>query len=615
MAAKRRLSPDDPSSFSRPSECRVNALDLVWDIDFIKSIINGTAYLDVEKSSPSVDRLILDTRKLDIHRVFCRESGNNLLYDVDETVDIFGSKLEVKLPTDEKLKLTIGIDYSTSRESEALQWLSPEQTAGKRQPYLYSQCQAIHARSVVPCQDSPAVKFPYTAKVTVPKEVIALMSACRNGYSISRSDNSKKVFFFKQPIPIPSYLIAIVVGDLESRDIGPRTKVWSEREMVDSAAFEFSETEAMLQTAESLLGPYVWGQYDLLILPPSFPYGGMENPCLTFVTPTLLAGDQSLANVIAHEIAHSWTGNLVTNSNHEHFWLNEGHTTFIERKICAQLGSGEPLRCLLAMIGWRNLDNYVTEKGPKHFYTMLVPFLVGVDPDDAFSCVPYEKGFALLFYLEGLLGGPSVFEPFLRAYIEQFMFKSIDTNQWKQFLFSFFQDQEETLNSVDWDAWLYCPGMPPVNLHFDNNLLAEIYQLSQNWSTARNNDLDQFSAQDLDKFSTQQKEEFFNQLLLQESFSIQKISYMERIYQMFSVRNCEVRFKWLRLCIRAKWPEAIPHAFDFINSQGRMKFVIPVYRELYAWEATQVQTIENYQNHRHEMHPVTAKMLDNVLSQ
>lgn len=607
--AGERLSPDDPASYSRPSECRICKLDLVWEIDFNKKIINGTVYLDAEKSSASVNRLILDTSMLDIRRVFCKESGTNLQFEVGEHHPIFGSKLEVKLPSDEKLKLTIGIDYSTSPESKALQWLTPEQTAGKRQPYLFSQCQAIHARSVVPCQDTPAVKFPYNAKVTVQKEVIALMSAIQTESSLCRSDTSKKVFSFQQKIPIPSYLIAIVVGDLESRDIGPRSKVWSEKEMVDLAAFEFSETERMLQTAESLLGPYVWQQYDLLVLPPSFPYGGMENPCLTFVTPTLLAGDRSLANVIAHEISHSWTGNLVTNSNHEHFWLNEGHTTFMERKICARLGSGEPLRHLLAMNGWRTLNDYVTLQGSDHLYTKLVPTLIGVDPDDAFSSVPYEKGFALLFYLEGLLGGPKVFEPFLRAYINEFRFRSINSNQWKSFLYSFFHDQVGTLNSVDWDAWFYSPGMPPINPQFDSTLTREVHQLSENWCATGEVDLGQFSPNDLANFSTPQKIEFLNELMLQEPFSTNKISNMERIYNMFSVKNSEIRFRWLRLCLRAEWVDAIPHAFEFINSQGRMKFVRPIYRDLYAWDRTRDQAVQNYQEHQHEMHSVTAGLL------
>lgn len=226
--------------------------------------------------------------------------------------------------------LIVRIDYETSNRASGLQWLTPEQTLGKQHPYLFSQCQAIHARSVLPCQDTPAVKFTYEATVEHPKELTALMSAL-----VEKKETG--VTKFKQEVPIPAYLLAIAIGDLVSRPLGPHSNVWAEAGIVDAAAEEFSETDKMLKTASDICGPYVWKQYDLLVMPPSFPFGGMENPCLTFVTPTVLAGDKSLADVVAHEIAHSWTGNLVTNKNFEHFWLNEGFTVFVETKIVGRL--------------------------------------------------------------------------------------------------------------------------------------------------------------------------------------------------------------------------------------------------------------------------------------
>lgn len=315
--------------------------------------------------------------------------------------------MEISLPIalSKNQEVVIEISFETSPKSSALQWLTPEQTSGKEHPYLFSQCQAIHCRAILPCQDTPSVKLTYSAEVSVPKELVALMSAIRDGEAPDPEDPSRKIYRFSQKVPIPCYLIALVVGALESRQIGPRTLVWSEKEQVEKSAYEFSETESMLKIAEDLGGPYVWGQYDLLVLPPSFPYGGMENPCLTFVTPTLLAGDKSLSNVIAHEISHSWTGNLVTNKTWDHFWLNEGHTVYLERHICGRL-FGEKFRHFHALGGWGELQNSIKTFGDTHPFTKLVVDLTNVDPDVAYSSVPYEKGFALLFYLEQLLGGP-----------------------------------------------------------------------------------------------------------------------------------------------------------------------------------------------------------------
>ncbi|GAB1606419.1 leukotriene A-4 hydrolase-like [Argonauta hians] len=608
------VSPD-PHSFSRPDQCRQIALDLVWDIDFTKSIINGTAYIDLEKTASSISTVIFDTHQLTIRRVFCKESGKNLEYELHKPTEFFGSKLEVNLPNEGKLKFTIGIEYETSPEASALSWMSPQQTAGKKLPYLYSQCEPIHCRSLVPCQDSPGVKFPYTAKVTVLKEFVVLMSALQQSSNICRSNSLKMEYFFKQPVPIPSYLIAVVVGDLASRDIGPRSKVWSEREFLDKSAFEFSETEEMLKVAENLMGPYIWGQYDLVVLPPSFPYGGMENPCLTFVTPTLLAGDKSLASVIAHEISHSWTGNLVTNSSFEHFWLNEGHTTFVERKICARLGSGEPLRNLLGMIGRKSLEDYVGDANTVPNFTRLVPDLKGVHPDFAFSTVPYEKGYALLYYLEELVGGPEVFEPFLKAYIEHFKYRSINTTQWKDFLLTYFTEKGKSsaLRRVNWNDWFFETGMPAVNTPYQSSLADACQQLSEKWCSMGDGNFGQFSASDLAEFSTPQKLEFLNQLMEQDPFSLTKISNMESAYKFFSQGNSEIKFRWIRLCLRAKWNKCIPYAIDFINQQGRMKFIKPIYTMLYDWEETRQMAIDNFENHKEEMHNLSVRIISKVL--
>jgi leukotriene-A4 hydrolase len=456
---------------------------------------------------------------------------------------------------------------------------------------------------MVPCQDSPGVKMPYTAKIRSPKELTVLMSGLRKGSEVCSCDSTKACYHFEQPVPIPSYLIAIVVGDLVSRDIGPRSKVWSEKETVEEAAFEFDETEKMISLAEELLGPYVWGVYDLLILPPSFPYGGMENPCLTFVTPTCIAGDKSLAFVVAHEVTHSWTGNLVTNRNPEHFWLNEGHTVFVERKIAGRM-LGEKIRHFLALDGWTELRNQID----RIEYTQLVPKLKGVDPDDAFSIVPYEKGSNLLMYLEQKLGGPEVFEPFLKAYIQEFKFKSIVTDDWKAFLYKFFSDKKAILDEIEWNEWLYAPGMPPVKPHYDKTLTNACAALATRWTEATD-DLSQFQESDLREFSAFQTKGFLALLLEQGPLAKEKIVKMEELYHFNSSKNAEIRFRWLRLCIRARVDSAVPLALSFVSEQGRMKFVRPLYRDLYDWEDVRQQAHDNYHATCIQMHPVTAMMV------
>ncbi|PVD24845.1 hypothetical protein C0Q70_15331 [Pomacea canaliculata] len=456
---------------------------------------------------------------------------------------------------------------------------------------------AIHARSFVPCQDTPAVKFTYTAKVSAPKGITVLMSAVRLQPVACEGDNSQLIHQFEQRVPIPSYLLAIVAGDLESRVIGPR-----------------SNTEKMLQTAEDLLGDYVWGQYDLLILPPSFPFGGMENPCLTFVTPTLLAGDRSLADVVAHEIAHSWTGNLVTNSTFQDFWLNEGHTVFVERKIISRLHGGEPLRTLLASEGWKALQETINQlyKANEPQYTRLIPDLRGVDPDEAFSIVPYEKGCALLFYLEDLLGGPDIFEPFLRAYVNHFKFKSISATEWKDFLFGYFKREtdQEKLRGVDWQKWFYAEGMPPIHPQYDTSLALPCEQLSTRWLTASDADLTMFLSSDFEQFSSLQKRIFISLLLEAKSpLTVPKLKQMESLYHLSKIKNSEIRFRWLRLCVKGQWEEAIPSALEFVTEQGRMKFVRPLYRDLYEWEASRQRAINNFLEHEREMHNTTAKLV------
>uniref|UniRef100_A0A8B9FLM7 Leukotriene A-4 hydrolase n=1 Tax=Amazona collaria TaxID=241587 RepID=A0A8B9FLM7_9PSIT len=542
---------------------------------------------------------VLDTKDVQVFKVTV--NGQDATFAFGEKHSFKGTPLEVTLPFELRRgqEAIVEISFESSPKSSALQWFTPEQTSGKKHPFLFSQCQAIHCRAIFPCQDTPAVKLTYYAEISVPKELVALMSANRDGEMPDPEDSSRKIYCFSQNVPIPCYLIALVVGALESRKIGPRTLVWAEKELVDKSAYEFAEAEAMLKTAEDLAGPYVWGQYDLLVLPPSFPYGGMENPCLTFVTPTLLAGDRSLSNVIAHEISHSWTGNLVTNKTWEHFWLNEGCTVYLERRIGGRL-FGEQFRHFQALGGWRELQNTINTLGDKNPITNLIPNLNEVDPDVAYSSVPYEKGFALLFYLEQLLGGPDIFIGFLKAYVQQFAYKSVITEDWKKFLYSYFKDKVDVLDKVDWNSWFHAPGISCF-------LFSKLH--------AKESDLGSFSSADLKEMSSHQLIEFLALLLLESPLPVSHVQRMQQVYDFNAINNSEIRFRWLRLCIKAKWEEAIPLALKMATDQGRMKFTRPLFRDLYSFDKCRDLAVKIFLEHRASMHPVTSMLVGKDLQQ
>nr|CAB3263565.1 leukotriene A-4 hydrolase [Phallusia mammillata] len=604
----------DPTSYSDPTEAKVENIDIKWKVDFNKKTLQGSVDLKFEVFKDKLQSVVLDSKDLAITRV--SDGSTDLKFNIGEKHASFGSPLEIQLagPVNSGSNFVLHIEYETSPGATALQWLDPKQTAGKKYPYMFSQCQAIHARSILPCQDSPSAKAPYSAQITVSDPLVALMSAlsCGSETSVDESGAKWMTYKFQQKVPMPSYLIAIVVGLLESREIGPRSKVWSEKEFVDKAAAEFSETESMLAAGEELGGPYVWGRYDLLVLPPSFPYGGMENPCLTFVTPTLLAGDKSLANVVAHEIAHSWTGNLVTNHTWEDFWLNEGHTVFLERKIVSKL-FGEQTRHFQASNGLGSLKSAIDHFGSDHPFTNLVIKLNNVDPDDAFSSIPYEKGHTLLFHLETLLGGPTEFEPFLRSYIDKFKFKSVTTAQWKQHLYEFFENKRPVLDSLDWNAWFNSPGMPPVIPQYDQTLAMECTSLADKWAKASSDDFASFKSDDVTKLTSWQKIEFLSQLLQKEPLTSSHVTAMDALYKFSDEGNAEIKFRWNRLGIRAKCESAIEPALKMALEQGRMKFTRPLFRDLGAWEKSRDQAVEGFLANKPFMHSTTASHIEKDL--
>src|SRR5215216_1426654 len=445
----------DHHSYSNPEQVKVRHVDLEWDVLFDQKILRGTAVLSLERTGPDKRApLILDTRNLNITKAEASLNGTNYSearFTVGKADPILGAPLTIELP---EQAAKVRVTYSTSPGASGLQWLEPSQTAEKTHPFMFTQSQAIHARSWIPLQDTPQVRVTYTARVRTPRELVAVMSAENDPQTPRDGDYS-----FKMSEAIPSYLIALAVGDLAFKSLGKRTGVYAERNVVEKAAAEFVDTEKMVKATEALYGPYRWSRYDLLVLPPSFPFGGMENPRLTFATPTVLAGDKSLVSLIAHELAHSWSGNLVTNATWDDFWLNEGFTTYFEGRIMEAV-SGRPYADMLAVLGRQDLEDTLKELGADSPDTALHLSIAGRDPDEVTSDVAYEKGALFLRLLEQSVGREK-FDRFLRTYFETFAFQSMDTARFVQYLKQQLLGGDEALaQKLQIDNWIYQPGIP-----------------------------------------------------------------------------------------------------------------------------------------------------------
>lgn len=446
----------DVHSYSNPQAVRVTNVDLDWTVSFERKTLRGAATLSVARSSSGSGNanapLVLDTRDLKIEKAETSGDGKNFkrtTFKLGAADKILGAPLTIEMLADAKF---VRVHYSTSPNASGLQWLAPAQTAGKKQPFMFSQAQAIHARSFIPIQDSPQVRITYSARVRTPKNLLAVMSAEGNSQTSAKTGD----YTFKMTRAIPPYLIAIAVGDLEFQSLGKRTGVYTEPSMIKASASELADTERMVEATEKLFGEYRWGRYDLLVLPPSFPFGGMENPMLTFATPTILAGDKSLVSLVAHELAHSWSGNLVTNATWRDFWLNEGFTTYLERRIIEAV-YGVPRREMEATLGRRSLEEEMV--GLADLDEILHVDLNGRDPDEGFTGVPYEKGALFLRHLEETVGREK-FDKFVRNYFDAHAFQSITTETFVDYLNKNLLAQNPKVSMANVNEWIEKAGLP-----------------------------------------------------------------------------------------------------------------------------------------------------------
>jgi leukotriene-A4 hydrolase len=589
----------DPHSYARPSEATVTDVALDLRADFTHKRLEGTATLTVE-ASPGASEVVLDTRGLEI--VAVSDSMNApARFALGPADALLGQALTVSLPRDRR---TLVIRYRTTPGAEALQWLSPEQTAGRAHPYLFSQGQAILTRTWIPTQDSPAIRQRYRARIVVPAPLRAVMSAeslTPEGTPVEGG----RAFEFRLDQPVPPYLIALAIGDIAFKPVGPRSGVYAEPSVLDRAAFEFADLEKMIDAAEAIGGPYRWGRYEVLVLPPSFPFGGMENPRVTFATPTILAGDRSLTSLVAHELAHSWSGNLVTNATWRDFWLNEGFTTYFENRIMEQLYGVERARMLEAL-GYRELQAELESLKDKPGDQALRIDLSGRNPDDAVTPVAYDKGALFVRTIE-LAVGRDRFDRWLRGYFDRHAFTSLSTE-------SFLADLRQHL--IQGDAalegrlqigeWLDRPGIPSEAARPTSDAFGRVEQQVAVFSRGA-------PARSLAtaSWTTQEWQHFLGSL--PSNLSSSQIADLDGAFEFSASGNSEVLFAWLRIAIRHRYEAAMPALGRFLTSQGRRKFLKPLYEDLVKTDWGKAEAKRIYTQARPGYHAVATATLDPIV--
>ncbi len=589
------MSCRDPHSYTDLDQGRVVHMDLDLNVDFDTHRMTGTAALKL--AAPVGGPLDLDTRDLDINKVTTGD-GAEVPFALGERDEVMGSRLRLQLPEGTQ---QVVIHYATSPEASALQWLEPAQTDGKRHPYLFSQCQAIHARSVIPAQDSPLARFTFHAKMTVPEALTVVMAAAP-GEAGAGAESGTRSFTFEMPQSIPPYLFAFAVGNIVSKDLGPRSRVYTEPETLEKAAWEFAEVDGMLTAAEEVFGPYLWDRFDFLVMPASFPYGGMENPRLTFLTPTLLAGDRSLVNVLAHELAHSWTGNLVTNATIDDFWLNEGFTVWAERRILENL-EGEEAKALGAAIGRNGLNEALAEFGPDSPFTRLKTDGKGKDPDEFYSLVPYEKGFLLVSLFEQAAGREK-FDAFIKKYIDHFKFTSITTEEFLEFLE---QELPGVAEQVDAKRWIYQSGLPDNAPQFTSARLEMLQNLARGWTDGLRPDPREGASWSPEDW----------QIFLQElprKLPLDDCAWLDENFHLTEQGNAEILCNWLIIAANSGYEPAFDRIRSFLSEVGRMKYLKPLYSALYGNEKTKTMAVEIFADNAGSYHPIARGGLERILA-
>ncbi len=597
MTNNKKKYVNDAHSYANPNEAVMTHLDLDLDVDFETKIISGEAKITFD-TSDSAEYLILDTKDLEVKSIW-GENGDEAEFEFGEKDPILGQELKIKIPSNSK---EITIIYQNSPDAEAIQWLDPVQTADKKAPFLFTQSQAILARTWIPLQDSPGIRFTYNARVQVPQNLLALMSA-----ENPQIKNEEGIYTFKMEQPIPAYLMALTVGDVKFQSMGSRTGVYAETSMLERSAKEFEDTEKMIGIAEGLYGPYRWDRYDMIILPPSFPFGGMENPRLTFATPTIIAGDKSLVALIAHELAHSWSGNLVTNATWNDFWINEGFTVYFEHRIMEEL-YGHDYSEMLASLSQQDLknevENFIAEG--KSDDTKLKLDLEGRNPDDGVTSIPYDKGYSFLRYIEELVGREK-FDPFLKEYFNAHAFETMTTEGFLTYLkTNLFEKNDIDYPEQEIHEWVYEPGLPSTlpKIASDRFALVE-KQLNEYLGGG------EIASLDTDQWTTHEWLHFIKSL--PEDLDPQKIEELDTTFGFTKSGNSEILHAWFLKAIQYNYTAAYPTMEEFLIHTGRRKLLTPLYKEMLKDEGTKDMALKIYEKARPNYHFVSRSTMDELL--
>ncbi|KAL2811173.1 peptidase family M1-domain-containing protein [Aspergillus granulosus] len=601
-------TPRDPNTLSNYNNFRCTHTEANFEILFEEKKLVGNVVHKLRSTTNAESKeIILDSSHVSIDEV--QVNGSPAEWELLPPFGPLGTALKIKLgqPVELNELVEVKISVQTTEKCTALQWLTKAQTSTKKHPYMFSQCQAIHARSIFPCQDTPDVKATFDFNITSPLPVIA--SGLPVQTSPIATQSGAKLYQFHQKVPIPSYLFALASGDIEEAPIGPRSRVATSPDKLRECQWELeADTERFIETIEKIIYDYAWGEYNVLILPPSFPYGGMENPTYTYCTPSIISKDRENVDVIAHELAHSWSGNLVTSASWEHFWLNEGWTVYLERRILAAI-HGEKYRHFSAIIGWKALRDSVERYGEDHEFTKLVPTLKGQDPDDAFSSIPYEKGFTFLFFLEKLVGKEK-FDKFIPHYFTKFKGKSLDSYEFKSTILDFFESDAEAsklLQELDWDGWFYRPGLPPKP-EFDTSLADIVYDLAHKWKSPSF----QPHLDDIKGLTANQLVVFLEQVLLfEQPLTADQSRLMGEVYGFAKSENIEVANLYLQVGLKAGDKTVIEPTTDLLGRIGRMKFVRPLYRTLQ--KVDRQAAVETFEKYKDFYHPICRAMVEKDL--